>query len=163
MPEIKIPTLVLTMINFLVFFAILRAILYRPLMAMLDRRREEIASGLAKAAEAEKRAEELRRDFDAQVASARREAQDIVNKALSEVEEVRAKRMAEIEEEASRRLEKAREAISLEKERAVAALREEVATLAVLAAGKVLERSITTEDHKRLVDEFVDGVGGIKC
>ncbi|OUM87418.1 hypothetical protein [Caldibacillus debilis] len=48
--------------------------------------------------------------------------------------------------------------IAREREMAVAAIREEVANLVVLAAGKLIGKTLTAEDHKRLVQQFVDEV-----
>ena len=54
---------------------------------------------------------------------------------------------------------KAKEEIAAEREKALAAIRDEVATLAVLAAGKVIGRAINKEDHEALIQEFVSKAG----
>jgi len=157
--EFNLNEFIWTIINFIVFFLLLRIILFKPILKNIETRRQEIEQSLQRAEEANREAEALRRDFAEQVAAARREAQEIVSRAMKDVEETRMRKLAEIEEEAARRLEKAEEAIRREKELAIAALREEAANLAILAAGKVIERSLDSEDNRRLVRDFINEVG----
>ena len=52
-------------------------------------------------------------------------------------------------------VEKAREEIEYERKRVLAELRQEVASLAVLAAGRVINRELDEQAHRRLIDEFL--------
>ncbi|MCL5039927.1 MAG: F0F1 ATP synthase subunit B [Firmicutes bacterium] len=157
--EFNLNEFIWTIIDFLVFFLLLRVILFKPILKNIEGRRRDIEDSLHRAEAANKEAEALRRDFADQVAAARREAQDIVARAMKDVEETRARKLTEVEEEAARRLEKAQETIRREKDLAITELREEAANLAILAAGKVVERSLDTEDHRRLVRDFIHEVG----
>jgi len=149
-------------INFLVLLALLYKFLWNPILNTLDKRREEISSNLSSAESMKQQAEEMLEEYKKKIAAAKSEAQDIINQANRAAEETRNKIMSQAHEEAAKITEKAREEIRREKEQALKEVRDEIATLAVLAAGKVLERSMTKEDHEKLVREFLSEVGEIQ-
>jgi len=70
--------------------------------------------------------------------------------------------VSEAQEEAARTVAKAKEEIIGEKTKALAEIRNEVANLALLAAGKVVNRTINDEDQKKFVEEFVSEVGELQ-
>ena len=71
-------------------------------------------------------------------------------------------KQAEAREEAAKLTKKAQEEISREKSEALNELRSEVANLAVLAAGKIVGKSIDVKDHENMVNNFVKEVGEAK-
>jgi F-type H+-transporting ATPase subunit b len=56
-------------------------------------------------------------------------------------------------------VEKAKSEIDYERRRAMAELREDVANIAVLAAGKVINRSLDPEAHRQLIQDFLKETG----
>lgn len=154
-----IPEVVWAIINFLALFIILRKFLFGPILGMMEQRRKEIADNLARADEAQREAEKLRQEYLDQMAAARKEAQDIINQANKAGEAARAELLEDARAQASNLLSKAQETIQREKDKALAELREEVASLAILAASKVIDKTLTVDDHGRLVKDFVDEVG----
>jgi F-type H+-transporting ATPase subunit b len=95
---------------------------------------------------------------------ARKEAQEMIAKAHLRLE--KRQRMQIISEAkntaAVKVTEKAQEEIQREKEQALADIRNEVASLAILAAGRVLGKTMTVEEHRELVDKYIQEVGGIQ-
>jgi F-type H+-transporting ATPase subunit b len=105
----------------------------------------------------------MRKEYEIRLKEAKQEAQDILAQATKLGEEMKTDIVTNAQSEAARAIKKAQEEIGREKDRAIADLRDEVATLAVLAAGKVLGKSITIEDHEKMLKEFVTEVGDLKC
>jgi F-type H+-transporting ATPase subunit b len=93
--------------------------------------------------------------------NARQEAQEIIIKATKLAEDSKTGILQDARAESEKVLKKAQEEIRLEKEKAKAELRNEVASLAVLAAGRVLERTIKPEDHEQMISQFVQEVGDV--
>ncbi|ADG83723.1 F0F1 ATP synthase subunit B [Thermincola potens] len=150
-------------VNFLILLFILNKLLYKPMLQMLDDRKKSIEDAINSAETAKAEAEALRKEYETRLAEAKKEAQDIIAKATKLGEEMKKEIVANAQEEANKAIRKAQEEIAREKDAAVAALRDEVATLAVMAAGKVLGKAISVEDHEKLVKDFVQEVGGLKC
>lgn len=158
--QINVPDLVWSIINFIALVFILKIFLYKPILGMLDARKEEIAGKYRQADEARNEAMSLKDEYVQEMQKAKAEAQEIINQASKLGEEAKASIIAEARINATNLTDKAKEEIRLEKEKAKAELRNEVADLAVLAAGKVLEKTLQPEDHAKLISEFISEVGG---
>jgi F-type H+-transporting ATPase subunit b len=157
--EITWYDLVWAIINFLVILGILYILFYKPVIRFLDNRRAEIARNITEAEQARAEAAALLKEHREKVAGADQEAQEIVARAVKAGEEARVGLIEQGRDEAAALLEKARTEIQRERDAALRALRQEVATLAVMAAGKILGRAVTGKDHARLVEQFLNEVG----
>ncbi len=155
----KITHLIWTVINFGVLLWALNKFLFKPLVGMIANREKEIKDNLDQAAADRTEADRLRREFAEQVADAQRKAQGIVAEATKNAQSEAERIIADAREKATADLERAANTIRVEKDRALAELRQEVATLAVSVAGKVIERSLSDQDHARLAQKFVEEVG----
>jgi len=145
-------------INVLVIMLLLYKFLWRPVQGIIQKREEFIETSLNKAAESRAEAERLLSEYQAKMKAAQAEAQATIEDAVKRAEEARQRILKQAEEEAEQTLARARADIAREREQAVAAIREEVANLVVLAAGKLIGKTLTADDHKQLVREFVDQV-----
>lgn len=130
---------------------------------MLDERKNTIKDSLESAEANKIEANKLKEEYEQRLAEAKAEAQEIIAQATKAAEDSKNEIVAAAKEDANRMIEKAKAEIDQEKEKALAQVRDEVATLAVLAAGKILEKSITVEDHKQMVNDFIDKAGELSC
>ncbi|AOQ25355.1 ATP synthase subunit b [Moorella thermoacetica] len=142
-------------LNLLVVMGLLYVFLYKPLGKVLADREARIEGNLNDAAAAREKAENILAEYRQQLQGARQEAQAILDRATKMAEETRAEIINRAREEAERTLVQARREIEGEKSKALAAIRSEAASLAILAAGKVLERSLTPDDQERLAREAI--------
>jgi len=157
--SIHVPDIVWAIINFLILVAILNKFLYKPVTKMLDERKNEVVNNLNMAERSKQDAEKLKEEYALHLQNAKSEAQEIVVKATKMGEETKNEIVSQARVEAEKVSVKAQEEIRLEKTKALAELRDEVATLAVLAAGKIISRTIDTKDHEKMVKDFVKEVG----
>ena len=160
--EISPSTVIFAIINFCILVVGLKVFLYKPVCNMLDSRREEVINNLNSAEEAKLEAQKLKDEYAAQIQNARAEAQDIINQAAKIGEQTKADIVTEAREEASRLTAKAQAEIAREKTEALNEIRNEIADLAVLAASKVVGKTIDVADHQNMVDNFVKEVGEAK-
>lgn len=160
--EISPSTVIFAIINFCILVVGLKVFLYKPVCNMLDSRKEEVINNLNSAEEAKLEAQRLKDEYAAQIQNARAEAQDIINQAAKIGEQTKADIVSEAREEASRLTAKAQAEIAREKTEALNEIRNEIADLAVLAASKVVGKTIDVADHQNMVDNFVKEVGEAK-
>jgi F-type H+-transporting ATPase subunit b len=160
--EFSIHSLIWSIINFVVFFLLLRWLLYRPVLKLLDARRDEVRDNLARAEKASREAEKSRAEYERQMAGARSEAQELLSRAQSAAEKTKDEILAQTQRQSEEMLKRAQKAIGSEKERALNELRQEVAELAVMAASKVIERTLDVDEHRRVVNDFVKKLPGYK-
>ncbi len=155
MVDLSPGTILAQMLNFFILVWILHRFAYKPLVGMMNARKEQIANDLASAEQSRLEVEQIKADYAAQIAKARQEAQEIVEKAhhqakLSTAEEVAAAR-SQIENEKER----ARQDIVIERDRAMNSLRNEVVSLSVAMAGKVVAKDMNSETNTKLIEDAI--------
>ena len=147
--------IVVSALNFLVFFAIAWKLALKPVAIQLRERRDRIEQGLLDADAARRDREAAADQRQAVLAEARREANDIIVRAQRSADDARAQGVADTRADIERLREQAVTEIDAERLRALAVVRGQVADLALLAAGKVVGESMTSDRERRLVDEFL--------
>ncbi|MHB1125887.1 MAG: F0F1 ATP synthase subunit B [Bacillota bacterium] len=149
-------------LNLLVVLGLLYKLLFKPIGQVLADREHKIESSITEATKAKEAAEDLHVKYQTLLQEAKGEAQDIVNRATKLGEEMKSEIITGAREEATNTIEKAKAEIQGEKAKALSEIRDEVATLVVMAAGKVIGKAITVDDHERMIKEFVTEVGEVQ-
>jgi F-type H+-transporting ATPase subunit b len=144
--------------NFAVFFMLAWKIVIEPLGVRLQERRERIERGLKDADAARRDRESAADQRQGVLNEARREAGDIVQRAQKVAGETREQGVTDTQAEIERLRERAVADIDAERKRALADVRNQVADLALMAAGKLVGETMSDEREKRLVDEFLTQV-----
>lgn len=147
-----------TLITFVILLVVLKKFAFGPIQNLIDQRREAIAESIGAAEETRREAERLLAEYRESIANAKHEAEEIIDRAHKVGETTKADIVDEAREQAQKEVEDARGQIQRETRKAIQELKDEVADLAILAAGKVTSKSINKEDHLRLVDEALSEV-----
>lgn len=144
--------------NFLALFIVLRAWVYKPLMAMLEKRKNTIAQGLEDA----RIAEEARANAEKDATKITVEAQAKANGVINEATERAGKVVSELKAEAQVEINKERAAtlseVEDERARMLGDLRGQVAALAIAAAQKLVGEALDEKRQHALLAEFFSGV-----
>lgn len=154
--QINLFWVIVSAINFLLFFVIIWTFAFKPVSKMLSDRKERIEQGLRDAEQARNDRANAETERVTALTEARREANDILGRAQKVAQETRDADIAATRLELDRLRVRATADIEAEKQRAIADLRAEVADLALEAAGRVVGESMTGERQRRLVEEFLN-------
>ena len=152
-------TLLVQMVNFLILIVLLQRFLYKPLTQFLATRADGIKRSLEEAKAAREAAANAQQEYEARIASTRREAAALRESAVREVEEERQRLLKMSRDEAARLLTEAKAQIEQEVKRAKAELRAEVVGLSLGVAERLIGRSLTTDDDRRLAEQVVQEIG----
>ncbi len=152
-----------SMVNFLVLLAILYKFAYNPVSKMLEDRATSIESSIKHAEDLKVEVEQLRKEAQANLIESRKEAQEIVGRATKSAEEAKNEMIAKAKEEYAGILAKGTAEIQAATAQAKVELKDTAATLALMAAEKVLGRAITEADHQKMVKDFVNEAGDLLC
>jgi F-type H+-transporting ATPase subunit b len=154
------PTVIIVnIVGFLILLWFLKKFLYGPITNMLEVRANEVRSTYD-AAEAEKAAmEQLRMDYEKRLAGIEAEAREKIQAAIKEAQGIRDEIVADARAKADATIERAEAELVREREKTIVALRHDVADLVVTASSRLLEREIDDPAHRKLIDEFISGVG----
>lgn len=154
------PFLIAQIFNFFILFLVLRRFLFKPIVNMLETRKQRIADGLQAAEMARREAETERAQLQAQIDAERREAMERVAAASKRGETLAAEIESSARQDAQKILEDARNEAVRERERIIAEAQDQIAELAMLAAEKVLGRELSSRDAQRaFVHEFLAANG----
>jgi len=150
---INLPQLIAQVANFFVLLVILRFTLYKPILKMLDERRQKIAEGLNAAEIARAEAAQAQTNIQAQIDTARKDGQEIVAGAQAIAQRIQTEAREQSARDRETALERARSEIQMERDRAIAELRGEFADITVTAAERVIRQSLDRQAHQRIIDE----------
>jgi F-type H+-transporting ATPase subunit b len=153
-------TLLIQVVNFLILIALLSRFLFKPLTRFLAERAKGIEQALAEAKLAREAAGKAQEEYRAQILATQREAAALREQTQREVEAERQRLLKASQEEAQRMVADAKAQIEAETKRARATLREEVVGLSLAAAERLLGRTMSGDDQKRLAEQYVRELGG---
>jgi F-type H+-transporting ATPase subunit b len=145
-----------TVVLFGIFAFVLTKLGWKPLLAMIEEREKGIQDAIGSAQSANEEAQRLLAQHQELIREAGRQREEIMKRALGDAETVKNDVIAQARAESERMLQKAKEQIEREKKLAIQELRSSVADLAVEAAAKIVQSSLTPEAQKKLVHEFID-------
>ena len=151
--------ILVTMCNTLITFAIIKKFLFKPVRKMLAAREEEVQAMYGNAEKAHTEAEQMRSEYTQRLAKAKEEAAEIVGSATRRATVRSEEILKESSQQAAAMMKKAENTIEQERKKAMNELKDEVASLSVMIASKVVERDIKDADHERFIEEFIDKVG----
>ncbi len=159
---INLPSLLAQLINFIILMGILYLVAYKPIMRMLDERAGRIRESMEQTEKIKQQAEDAEAEFKKQIAAASKQGQQVIDRAARTAEEIRQKARREAEVEVEALLTRARAGIRRERDEVVDELRREFADITILAAGKVIDRSLDKEAHRQVIDKVLKESGGLK-
>lgn len=148
-------TLIVEMITFLLFVWFVMAVIWPPMIRALEKRRTLIAEGIASADQGKQALDLAKKEGETIIAEARAQAASILRQAEDRADALVEKAVTEGRREADQIVTEARQELDLQLKAAKRELYNEVAGLALKAAGKVVLEDLDDEKHHKLVNTLV--------
>jgi len=149
-----------TLAMFGLFALVLGKFAWKPLLGIIEEREKSVRSAVEEAQLANAEAQKLLEQHREMLREAGRERAELIEKAVGEADQVRTDLVAKARAESEQLVERAREQIEREKSAAIQDLRSQVADLAVEAASRIVTSSLTPENQRKLVDDFIPELPG---
>jgi len=149
-------------VNTVALLALLAYFLKKPLVNFFKERKAKIEKDLADAVEQRQRAEELIREYQSKLAGMEQELQKMRGELQKAAEGESLKVISNAEKMASAIIESAKIAAEQEVRKAKIALKDEAVTLAVEMAESLIREKISEDDRKKIVEDYLVKVGGMK-
>jgi F-type H+-transporting ATPase subunit b len=144
--------------SFIILFLVLVAWAYKPILGLLERRREAIAKGLEDARVAGEARAHAESEAATIIAEAQSKAAHIVNEATGRAEKAVLEVKAEAEDQITKEKELALAEAYQERDRILGEVRGQVAALAIAAAQKLIGEALDEKRQRALIDDFFSGV-----
>ena len=152
---ISLPTLVAQIVNFVILFGLLYLVAYKPIMRMFDERSRKIKESMEQTEIIKEQAAHAEEEVKKQLEAARQQGQGIIAQATRTSEEIRQKAQQEARQDAEALITRAQVEIQRERDEAIDEVRKEFVDLTIMAAGRVIDRSLDKEAHRQLIDKVL--------
>jgi len=152
---ISLPTLVAQIVNFVILFGLMYLVAYKPIMRMLDERSRKIKEGMEQTEFIKEQTAHAEEEAEKRIEAASKEGQEVIARAARMGEDVRQEAEQKARQEAESLIARARTEIQRERDGAIDELRKEFADLTILAAEKVIDRSLDKEAHRQVIDKVL--------
>lgn len=153
-------TALFILLNTLTIYFVGKKYLFAPVMAIITERQKEIDDLYSSAGAAKDEAESLRDQYQAKLSDALNTSDRIVKDAVARGQAREEEIIRKANAEAAAIMTKASADIAQEKKKALNDAKNEISDIAMAIAGKVVGRELTYEDQTKLVDSFIDELGG---
>ncbi len=157
--SVNIWHILISLANLLILFLLVKKFLFKPVKAVLEKRQAEIDEQYAAAETAQTAAEENRAAWEDKMASADATADQTIKDAAETATRRADKIVADARAEADGIVRRAEAQAVLERQNAEAAMRREIVEVSTQIAEKMLEREIQADDHRDMIDAFLDRIG----
>ena len=145
--------------NLFIQMYLIKRFLFKPVLAILDKRRAMADAQIQDAKKAKEEAETMKAGYESDMAKAKETANAIMQNAERDAAARSEAIINEAQNQAASIKAKAEADIIQEKKKAVNDIKNEIGGIAMDIAGKVIEREISEEDHRKLINEFIENVG----
>ena len=152
-------TALITLLNTVTMFLVLKQFLFQPVMKIIKDRQDEIDGLYADANDAKASAAELKERYEQKLLSAAETGEQMVKAAVERGRQREEEIIDQANQEAAAIMDKASAAIAQEKKKAINDAKNEISDMAMAIAEKVVGRQLNHQDQSKLVDEFIEELG----
>lgn len=144
------------LINLVIFFLLMKRFLFKPIMKVMDKRKEMIDNQFNDAENANNEALELKKQYEEKIESINEESESIISDAKENAKAEYAKIINKAEADAEKLKAAAKKQAEAECENERRMAREDIANLAMEAAAKVIGANVSAETNSGIFDEFLN-------
>ena len=151
--------ILISLANLFLLFLIIKKFLFKPIKNVIEQRQKEIDDQYAAAESAEQEANENRKTWEDKLSKADEQADEILQNATENAKYRGDKLVMEAKERAEGIIRAAQTEAELERRKAADGIKREIVEVSGALTEKMLEREINTEDHRALIDSFIEKIG----
>ncbi len=157
--SVNIWQILISLLNLVLLFLILKKFLFKPVKKMLAKRKEDLDAQYENAQKAEDEAEEHRQKWEEKLQTADDQANEIIEKATENAKRHGERIVEEAQDKAEGIIRVAKNEADLERRKAKEDVKREIVEVSGALAEKMLEREINTQDHHALIESFIEEIG----
>ena len=151
--------ILISLLNLLILFLLFKKFLFKPVNNMLAKRQSEIDETYRKADEANQSALENKLLWDEKMGTLKQESEDMLKKAQNTAKVQGETSVQKAKEQADGIVRQAQAQAQLEIKNAEEDIKKEIVVVSTAIANKLLEREINADDHRALIDSFIEKIG----
>ena len=156
---VSIPLLITQFFGFLILLFILNKVALKPLVKILDDRQANIKATYDQIERDRESMARTREEYEQRLAGIEAEARERIQAAVKEAQALRDNLIEDAKKQAETIIEQGNRESERERQKAFLEMRQQVVSLAVTAAGKVVGQALDQQRHSKMVDDFITSVG----
>lgn len=157
---INVFTIIACVVNVLVFYALMKHFFWDRISAIIEKRQSLVTTDLNEAKEQKEKAQELKASYEKTVATAKDEAEEIVEKARKQSKDEHDLAVKNTADETQRMIANAQNTIAAERSKSMKGMQQEIASIAMAAAQKVVSNNLDDSSNQKYLNEFLSEEGG---
>lgn len=157
--SINIWQIIISLANLVILFLILKKFLFKPVKKVLAERQKTLDKRYLEAEQAVTQAEENKKSWEEKMKSAEVEADAIIKTASDDAKHRGDRIVAEARDTADGIVRQAKTEAELERRKAEEGIKREIVDVSAALTEKILEREINTQDHRAMIDSFIEEIG----
>ena len=157
--SVNIWQILISLLNLLILLLMFKKFLFKPVNNMLAKRQSEIDAKYEAADEARKSAEEDKLLWDKKISTVKAETDEMIKKAQDSAKRQGETIVSKAKEQADGIIRQAENQADLEMKKAEEGIKKEIVEVSTALANKLLEREINADDHRVLIDSFIEKIG----
>ena len=150
--------ILISLANLVILFLIVKFLLFKPVKKVYAQRQNEIMEQYRAAELAEQKALEDKAQWEEKLSSANEQANEIIKNAADTAERRGERIVADAKDKADGIVKRAEEQAELERKKAEESIKREIVTVSATLAEKMIGREINTDDHRDIIDSFINGI-----
>ena len=154
--------LAIQIVNTIILFWILKRILFKPVLNIIDARENAIKADIATGEQAKNEGLALKAEYEQKLSVAKNEGQEIIKQATIRAEQKSDDIVNTAKKDALDIKEKANKDIEQERQKVINEIKNDISNIALLAASKVIEKDLDKSKHEELIENFIKEVGEAK-
>lgn len=158
----QVQVIILLAVNFIILILILNKFLFKRVLTHIDNRKKEIEGTFDKIEQDKKQIAQLTEEYQNKLSRIEKEAYHKIQSAVKEGLTAKTEIISEAHLQADNVLRKAKDEIGLEKNKAMKEMRQEIITLAISAAEKIISKELDEKTNSRVVSEFLEEIDKTK-
>jgi len=151
--------ILISLLNLLILFLIVKAFLFKPVNNMLKKRQSELDEKYNAAEQAVRAADEDRRIWTGKMSSVKTETDEMIKKAQDSAKRQSEAIISDARAQADNIVNRAHAQAELEMKKAQDDIKKEIVEVSTALANRLLEREIKADDHKALIQSFIEKIG----
>ncbi|MBO4459701.1 MAG: F0F1 ATP synthase subunit B [Clostridiales bacterium] len=157
--SVNIWQIVISLANLVILFLILKRFLFEPVKKIVAERQNEIDTQYRKAERAKREADEIKADWEKQIATAEARADEIINEAVERADRRNEVMLYESREKADQIIRKGKAEVERDRREARETIKKEIVDVSQAISEQIIGREINMEDHRDLIDSAIDRIG----
>ena len=152
-------TFIAQILNLFIQIFLFKKFLFKPIQKILDQRRQEVGELYSQAEEAKSDAQQDKAEYEAKLLAAEEEAAGIMKSATDRANLRSDEIIKEANAKAAAMIQKADRDIAQERKKAVNEIKDDISNMAVEIAEKIVGREVNSQDHEKLISDFIENMG----